>query len=285
MRADLLDCCAGDDMVSFQNFSPQLRICLGSARSWVIKRDWKSMAGSFGESDIAGNGSAKEFFPEEFLEVLRDLLRQIGAVVVHGEENAFETEIGVERLCDLVKGAHQLGDALQGEVFCLKRDEEAIGSDERIEGEEVERRRAVEQDEVVMVADRFQGFAQAELPSLHADEFERGSDEVLAAGNQRKGGKVGRLGGIGDRGRSKEDVVDGEPLDFVGFLASEAEASGGICLWVAVDEQDFATKLRKGRGQVDCGGRFAYATLLVDDGEYFGGRDQGGRGFRRHEGC
>ena len=75
---------------------------------------------------------------------------EVGAVVVHGEEDAFEGERGVEGLGDAVERGHQLGDAFEGEVLGLHGDEEAVGGDEGVEGEEVEGRGAVEEDEGVI---------------------------------------------------------------------------------------------------------------------------------------
>ncbi len=48
------------------------------------------MAGGFGQADVAGDGGFEELVVEEGLEVFVDLLGEVGAVVVHGEEDAFE---------------------------------------------------------------------------------------------------------------------------------------------------------------------------------------------------
>ena len=50
------------------------------------------MAGGFGEADVARDGGLEELVAEEAAEVVGDLLGEVGAVVVHGEQDAFEGE-------------------------------------------------------------------------------------------------------------------------------------------------------------------------------------------------
>ena len=68
---------------------------------------------------------------------------------------------GVEGEGDAVEGGHELGDAFEGEVLGLHGDEEAVGGDQGVEGEEVEGRGAIEQDEGVIGAEGVDGFAEA----------------------------------------------------------------------------------------------------------------------------
>ncbi len=147
------------------------------------------MAGGFGKTNIARNCRFEELVVEEGLKILRYLLREVGAVVVHGEENAFENEARIEGLADTVKGAHELGDALEGEVLGLHGDQEAVGGDERVQGEEIERGGAVEEDEGVVGADGLDGVAELEFAAVEGDELYGGSDEVFAAGNELQGSR------------------------------------------------------------------------------------------------
>ena len=53
---------------------------------------------------------------------------------------------GVGKLSDSVDGVHELRDAFQGEEFALDRDEDGIGGDQGVEGQEVEGGRAIDQN-------------------------------------------------------------------------------------------------------------------------------------------
>ncbi len=57
--------------------------------------------------------------------------------------------------------------------------------------------------------------------------------------------------------------------------ASEAEASGGVGLGVAVDEEGWKAFEGEGGGEVDGGGGFADSAFLIDDGDDLGGGGAG----------
>jgi hypothetical protein len=268
------------DVVAGEDFEGEVAVGFGSAGAGVVEGYGLAVAGSFGEADVAGDAGFEELFSEEAFEVFSDLLGEVGAVVVHGEEDAFEGEGGVEDLGDAVEGGHELGDAFEGEVLGLHGDEETVGGDEGVEGEEVEGGGAVEEDEGVVVADGGEGVAEAILAAVLADELDVGADEVFAA---RDEGEIGDFGGNDDvvgGGVAHEEVVDAE----AGFVAGEAEASGGVGLGVAVYKEGRETFEGEGGGEVDGGGGFADTTFLVDDGDDLGGARRGGGGVCR-AGC
>ncbi len=107
-------------------------------------------------------------------------------------------EGGVEGLGDAVEGGHELGDAFEGEVFGLHGDEEAVGGDEGVEGEEIEGRGAVEEDEGVVGADGSEGLAELEFAAFEGDELDGGADEVFAAGDELEVVDFGGEEGFGE---------------------------------------------------------------------------------------
>ena len=95
------------------------------------------MAGGFREADVTRNGGFQELLTEELAEVLGDLLGEVRSVVVHGEQDTFETEGRVEGLGNAVESTDQLGHTFEGEVLGLERHEETVGCDEGVQGEQV----------------------------------------------------------------------------------------------------------------------------------------------------
>ena len=83
------------------------------------------------------------------LQLLVDLVCQTQACVIHGEEESLDLECRIEARLDDAYGVEQLGDALEGEILGLDRDYHRVGGGEGIDGDESERRRAV--DEYVVV--------------------------------------------------------------------------------------------------------------------------------------
>ena len=92
------------------------------------------------------------------------------------------------------QGREQFGDAFQGEIFGLHGDQQAIGGDQGVQGEEIECGRAIEDDEVVLAADRLQGIAQTIFAAFGLDQLHGGADQVVAAGNDLKAVDLGRQG-------------------------------------------------------------------------------------------
>src|SRR5216683_3171902 len=212
-------------LVAGEEFEGELAVGFGSAGLGVVEGYGLAVAGGFGEADVAGDAGGEELVVEEGFEVLGDLLGEVGAVVVHGEEDSLEGEGGVERLGDAVEGGHELGDAFEGEVLGLHGDEEAVGGDEGVEGEEVEGWGAVEEDEGVVGADGGEGVAEAILAAVLGDELDVGADEVFAAGVEAASGlasdSAGGLAGglltgwiviIGFRGRVSGGGIGGNAV-------------------------------------------------------------------------
>ena len=144
--------------------------------------------------------------------------------------------------------------------------------------EEIQGWRAVEEDERVVGADGGEGFAELEFTAFEPNELDCGADEVFAAGNELEIVDFGGKKGFGEGGMAEEDVVNVETGLFSIAGAGETEASGGVGLGVAVDEQGREALEGDGGGKVDGCGGFADSTLLIDDGDDLGW-DGGGLGF------
>ena len=94
---------------------------------------------------------------------LRDLLTEIGALVVHRHQHAGDVERRVQRGADAAQRGDEIGEPLEREVFAVERNQHGVGGDERVEREQPERRRRVDQDEVEAIAQRLEQIAQAAL--------------------------------------------------------------------------------------------------------------------------
>ncbi len=90
-------------------------------------------------------------------DLLHDLVAQLGPGVVHHEHDGAQLERLVEVLLHEGDVAQELAEAFEGVVLALDRDEDLGGRGEPVHGEQAERRRAVDVDEVVVVADLLEG--------------------------------------------------------------------------------------------------------------------------------
>ena len=72
--------------------------------------------------------------------------RQRGALVVHGDDDAEDLELGVRALPHLLDGLEQVVGAFEREVRRLDRDQQMRRGDQRVDGQQAERRRAIDHD-------------------------------------------------------------------------------------------------------------------------------------------
>ncbi len=239
----------------------QAQVGFGAAGVGIIKDGGFAMAGRFGESDVAWDRGLAHEVAEEAAQLGGNGLREVGAFVEHGEDDAFDGEGAIELDPDAVDRVEQLGDAFEGEVLGLHRDEDGVGCDQGVEREEVERGRTVENDEVEAIAHGLERLAEAILPGVEGDELDVGTEQILV---RRDDGEVLEFGGL-------ESLLGGEfaHQDLVGVgavgVAQEAEAAGSVGLGVAVDQEGWGLVRGERRGEVDGGGRLADSALLVGD--------------------
>ena len=215
-----------------------------------------------------------------------DLLGQFGAPVVHGQQDRRDLEIGIEVTADEVDVAEELTEAFECVVLALDRDEDLDGRDERVDGEQPERRRAVDED----VVDRIprvhsaaevgvQGTLEAGLAGNHGHELD------LRAGQVDRRGHADKPGQRGDRDRC---VLEGDSVD-EGLIdrghpgvVRDVERRGRVALRIKVDEEDAEPVDREGSGKIDRRSRLADAAFLVCD-RHPPGRRRAGVGLRMAE--
>jgi hypothetical protein len=211
-----------------------LDIALRAFGAGVIGEDRFAETGGFGEFDASGDDGAENVVLEEVAEIGGDLTGQVSTVVVHREEYALYLKGVTKGVADAVDGVHEFGDAFEGEELTLDRDDGGVGSYEGIEGEEVERGRAVDEDEVKIAADGGDAFSEAVFALGEADKFEIGPCEVFIGGDQGEAFEGGWDDDIFGGSFSEEEVVNAWALETFG----NAQAAGSVALGVAVDDQD-----------------------------------------------
>ena len=95
-----------------------------------------------------------------FSRIVRHLPRQVQSRVVHGEENASNSQAGIEILLDHFNGSQQLTQAFQSEVLTLQRYDDGVGRREHVDRKKAQGGRTVDQDVVVIGALGLERFAE-----------------------------------------------------------------------------------------------------------------------------
>jgi hypothetical protein len=89
----------------------------------------------------------------------------VAAAVEHRRQDAEDLQVGVEDPLHVGDGVEQLTDTAMAEHLARHGDDQAIRRRQRVEGQHAQRRRAVEQDDVVVAGHRFEGGAEDVLPT------------------------------------------------------------------------------------------------------------------------
>src|SRR6266513_2738761 len=172
------DAVPGEDLVRQRDI--RLR-----AFAFAIELDsGRAKARRFREPDVARNYGLVHLLAEVLLQLRRHLLRERIARVVHGSKQAFDIELRIQVLADLLDRVDEIREPLERVVLALHRDHHRIGCYQSVQGEYVPRRRAVEQDEFVLLGDRFERSLQAGFAVLEVDQFDFRAGEVAVGGYQ-----------------------------------------------------------------------------------------------------
>jgi hypothetical protein len=83
---------------SFQKFLGEQLVCLGANAAGRVAQDRLAMAGRFAQTYIARDDGLEDFFWEISPDFVNDLLAQIRARVIHGEDNAGYDQSLIEHL-------------------------------------------------------------------------------------------------------------------------------------------------------------------------------------------
>ena len=126
-----------------------------------------------------------------------------------------------------------------------------------------ERRRAVDEDEVVVVAHLVERLAQAQLPAERRHQLDLGAGQVEAGRGAEQVAHRGGLHAVLDREVVEDHVVHRA----VQVPDVDAEAGAGVALRVEVDDEHPVAEVGQAGPEVHGRGGLADAALLVGDGQ------------------
>ena len=166
---------------------------------------------------------------------------------------------GWKRRADALDGALEPGQPFEGVVLALEWNQHGRRRHERVQGQQAQGRRTVDQDVVVKTQNGLDSLPKPGVALLGADQLDLRAGEVVPRGDHMEMRELRRLGGLERRAGAAEHVVDLErgPAD--------PERARCVRLRVEVDQERRALGGGQRGGQVDRGRRLADAALLVDD--------------------
>ena len=145
-----------------ENLFCELDVAFRAFGAGIVGENRLAETGRLGQANASRNYGFEDLISEELLQIGCDLPGQVGPVVEHRQENAFDFEGVTEAVPDPVDRVHELRDTFEGEKLALNRHHDRIGGDQSIEGEKIQRGWAVDQDIRIVVPDRSERSLAAE---------------------------------------------------------------------------------------------------------------------------
>ena len=115
----------------------------------------------------------------------------------------------------------------------MDRDEDGVAGSEGVEREEIERWRAVQKDEFILIPEAGQQVLESVLSLIDADQLDRSPDEVFVRGNELQPLNLGLLDYPLEGFAEDERLVESSAR----WIFSKSYACGGIGLGVAINEE------------------------------------------------
>src|SRR5690606_21653963 len=226
----------------------------------VVQHDRLAETRRLGQPYVAWDGGPVDAVAEVLLRLVRDLAREVEALVVHRQQHTVDLQARIDVTLDEADRVQELGQPLQGVELALDRDQHGVRRGEGVQRQQPERGRAVHQDEVVPLAHRLQRAPQHQLALRSVDQLDLGADQVAARGGDVEEREVEA---------ADEDVVDRHPLDHdvvhrrLHVGAVDADPAGRVALGVHVDDERAPLGDGQAGTQIDGGRGLADAALLV----------------------
>ena len=191
-----------------------------------------------------------------------------GARIEHGGKYAGDFEVGVQSILNLLDGVDQQCDGAQCEELTNQRNNDTFGGGQCVDGQQAQGGLAVDEDDVVFVADFAQCRGENLLASHFVDQLNFSCGEVDVGGQQVDVLHTGGQDDVLDVDFAvHHDVVDGQ----VQFVRVRAETGGESTLRVKVDQQHLTAAFCQCRAQVNGGGGLTHAALLIHHRDNAGG--------------
>ena len=105
------------------------------------------------------------------LDIFNDLHRKICSRIIHGKYDTFNIQSRIQTFSYQIYGMDQLTQSLQRIVFALNRNKNCIRCRHRIDRQHAERRRAIDDDKIVLISNPVDFIFQNVLFFIYSNQF------------------------------------------------------------------------------------------------------------------
>src|SRR5262249_52912841 len=98
----------------------ELNVSLAAGAAIIVKQHRLAMRRRLGHTHIARDDRGVDLLAEDAAHIVHDLVREAGALIVHGEHDAVDLELGVEADPDLLNRVQELRQSLERKELALQ---------------------------------------------------------------------------------------------------------------------------------------------------------------------
>ena len=221
-----------------------------------------------GELGAARNHGFKNFRAEQVADFADDFVGQFRATIEHRHHDAENLQTRIDaRVAQLAEHAVHHRDAFERVILALQRHEQTIARGKGVQGQDAERRRAINQDNIKSsaVQNRFERLRDALQMIFEARDFQVGGAQIHFARNDFEPLVSRRLYFFEEISFAEQNAIRARAFNFF-----QADAAGCVGLRVEVKKQNALAERGEAGGKIDGGGGFSHATFLVGDRDDFG---------------
>src|SRR5438876_5484005 len=111
-----------------------------------MEHDRLAMTGRLGEPHVPRYDGLEDLPGEITLDLVPNLERKTRPAIEHRQDDSIDPEAGIEPLPNQLHGLEQMSEPFERVKLALKRNDHSIGSDQGVDGQKSERRRAIDDD-------------------------------------------------------------------------------------------------------------------------------------------
>src|SRR5438132_3591051 len=227
----------------------------------VVHRDRDAGGRRFADPHRLTDDGPEDLVVAEVAERIEHVAAEDRAAVVEGGQHPEHLELRVQARLHGLDDLEERRHALQRVVLGLHRDDHSVRAHERVQREESERGRAIDEDVVIALDDVLgELVAERHLAADRAEELDLGGGQLDV-----RRCDIEMLGLRVDDDRRERRLRLDEDVRHAALDGREvhAEADGEVRLRVEVDTEDGVPELGERSTEIDGAGRLPDATLLV----------------------
>src|ERR1700720_821162 len=151
------------------NLLSQSYVTLSPLRPRVVNQRRLPMTRRLSQPDVSRYASGTQLIPKKLSKLRDHLLRQVSPLIQHGQDYPLDLQPRVQPRPDPLDRIQQLADPLQRKVLRLHGDQNRVSRNQRVQREQVKRRRTVQHNVVEAITQRSNPVAQPVLSPVRLD--------------------------------------------------------------------------------------------------------------------